>query len=375
MRITRIAIASAAALAAAGAMAADVQIYGIVDTGLVFNAVNKDDGSGTAKSLEMSSGVSRGNRWGIKGAEDLGGGLKAGFVLESGVDTDTGALTAASGADKLFGREASVYLEGPWGKIGAGRLQQLSAGFGSWGVAAGRISPFNHGWGGNAYVGGYKMAFGFNSTRVDNGIAYKSPEFAGANLYAEYSTNMNAAAAGSVENKSSSDRYWGVAATWKNGPWNLYASAEGVNWANTTSPGVKDALGVTAGGNYNAGFATFYLAGQYFKNVKGMPNPYVPVQLKKGADTVSKGWGVIAGTQFKALAGSVRASLGYRSAKLVNDGGYTAKRITASAMYQYPLSKRTYLYGAAAYTRDKLEGAGTAKPWVASAVAGLSHTF
>lgn len=109
-----------AMLAAFGAMAAsayaqsNVTVYGIVDTGVEYvnNAnANKD---GLAR---LSSGAMNTSRLGFRGTEDLGGGLKAVFQLESGFKVDTGAQDTAD----YFGRQANVGLEGSWGRIVAGR--------------------------------------------------------------------------------------------------------------------------------------------------------------------------------------------------------------------------------------------------------------
>jgi len=362
-------------LAAGTAAAADVTLYGIVDEGLIFTRVDKKDGNGSVNSLSMGSGVSRGSRWGIKGEEDLGDGLKVGFVLESGMDVDSGKFTAAAGANRIFGREAELYVSGRYGMLAAGRLEHLTAGFGSWGIAARNISPFAHGWAAG-YIGGYKTVFGFNSGRIDNAIAYKSPTFGGVTLYGSYSSKTNEDASG-VENKSSSDRYGGLAATWKVGQLMTFASVETIKWSNTaaTTKEADDALAVTIGGNYAFGFGRVFLAGQYFDNVTGLPTPYEIVRLKKGADILTKGWGIQAGTMFNALAGTFRGTIGYRDAELVNDSDYTAKRYSLSLSYQYPLSKRTYIFTGANYTRDKLKMAESTKPQALTVTAGLSTSF
>ena len=105
---TLIALAALGAVAGTAA-AADVTIYGRIDTRRRFTSVesevpNTDDQT----SFEMASGNYTGSRVGIKGAEDLGNGLKVGFVLENGFDSDDGSYDSN---ETLFGREAIVYLE------------------------------------------------------------------------------------------------------------------------------------------------------------------------------------------------------------------------------------------------------------------------
>lgn len=77
---------------AGSALAAEVQLYGILDTGVGYNHINLDtSGVDNVDSFEMKSGVGSGSRWGLKGTEELGNGLTVGFILEDGFDSDTGS--------------------------------------------------------------------------------------------------------------------------------------------------------------------------------------------------------------------------------------------------------------------------------------------
>jgi predicted porin len=81
-----------------------VTLYGLVDAGITYvnhaNAKAQD-------LVQYGDGVAQGSRWGLRGSEDLGGGLKAIFTLENGFNSGTGAL-GQGGA--LFGRQAYVGL-------------------------------------------------------------------------------------------------------------------------------------------------------------------------------------------------------------------------------------------------------------------------
>ncbi len=72
----------------------------------------------------MNSGINTTSRFGFRGSEDLGGGLKAIFNLESGINLDTGASVSAT---KLFDRAAIVGLQGDWGTVTAGRQTTVLA--------------------------------------------------------------------------------------------------------------------------------------------------------------------------------------------------------------------------------------------------------
>jgi predicted porin len=100
--------------ASTGAMAqSSVTMYGVADAGLVFDK----DAAGDRLS-RVASGVASGSRIGFKGKEDLGGGLAAIFVLESGFNIDTG--TSGQG-NRLFGRQSYVGLTGNAGAVTLGR--------------------------------------------------------------------------------------------------------------------------------------------------------------------------------------------------------------------------------------------------------------
>lgn len=83
--------------AAAGyASAADVTLFGVVDTGLIYtHQTFADDSKADVNNFAMDSGVSSASRFGLKGTEELGNGLKVGFKLENGFQSDSGALKEA----------------------------------------------------------------------------------------------------------------------------------------------------------------------------------------------------------------------------------------------------------------------------------------
>ena len=119
-------VAIAAALTLASGLASaesTVQIFGIIDAGILQQS--KSAAGGSLTRLE-TSGL-RQSVWGLKGTEDLGGGLKAFFNLESHFDTDTGGLhgTGDNGTPAvgtvLFRRQANLGLSGDWGTIILGR--------------------------------------------------------------------------------------------------------------------------------------------------------------------------------------------------------------------------------------------------------------
>ncbi|KQW93938.1 porin [Massilia sp. Root418] len=154
--------------------ASAIQIYGVADAGLV---AERGNGASTTK---VSSGVASGSRLGFKGTEDLGNGLSAGFVLESGVYIDTGA----SGQGGLtFGRQSYVSLSSSTlGTVSAGR--QYSP---YYKVLRDVADPFGDGLAGQA------ANLMVPNARMDNAVVYATPTLAGWSANVAYSAGEVAA--------------------------------------------------------------------------------------------------------------------------------------------------------------------------------------
>lgn len=375
-------VALAAATAMCGASAASLTLYGIVDTGVAYNSIDWDGYQGLAgeggDSFGMMSGQSSGSRFGFKGEEELGNGLTVGFVLENGFSSDTGAL----GDDRLFNRESSLYIEGGFGKVGFGRLSTLANDAGSTGIG-GYFSSFGTGQGD---VGCQTYMQAYRPSRMDNMIYYKTPNFAGAEVWLLYS--MGDEAEGTVENESSRDRYYGAAVTYNNGGLSLLGAVDVLNKATygvATKDTEDDQITVTAAVNYDCGYAKSYLGVHWFDNAKSvgggdkewgrLGNGFINDGYTYGDAT---GWSVMAGVDVPVGGGKVKTSIGYldASADAVNAAGKKHdkdfSRFMAAAGYEYYLSKRTTVYAGAGYIQDAV--ANTDPRWV-QVNAGLKHKF
>ena len=204
---------------AGSAAAADVTLYGVVDYGFLYNYTDKQAADGTSaddNTLRLQSGVDAGSRWGIKGVEDLGNGLKVGFQLESGFNADDGTLSKYNEKqNRIFGRQATLSVYSDFGTLTFGRMGALSSAAGTYDVVYSI---------GDAFDGGDNDVFGlYGASRYDNTVAYQSPKFAGLQVTAMYSfkqdSNLGAAEfSGDEGDFSSSKRYAGVALTGEYGP-------------------------------------------------------------------------------------------------------------------------------------------------------------
>ena len=375
MKKTLLALALTGAMA--GTAAADqVTMYGVVDLGLDFTSIagdhNPDLQSVSDSALTMGSGQNSGNRFGLKGTESLADGVTVGFVLENGFSADDGTL---SQGDRLFGREAQVYVQTQYGTLAFGRMSMLSLDDGSYGIG-GNLSAFGTGWG--SYIGSQALVFATSAGRADNMVTYKSPTMYGVTVYGQYSFNVNSKQEGADEGKASADRYGSVGATWEYGGFGLTGIFEYTDKGNYEANHGKDMMQFTLGASYDCGFAKTYLAGQYFKDASWIGGSTTRdgfgVSLAKAGQHFPgdiDGYGLVLSTAVPVWGGDVMATVGYMDA----DSDETNKEVTrwmVGAGYQYPLSKRTTVYGGAGYLQDKVDNTN---PSIVEVVAGVKHTF
>lgn len=100
-------------------------LYGIADVGVRHTTgMTAANAPSSASVSSVASGVNNTSRFGLRGREDLGGGLHALFNLETGLNLDTGS---PANANKFFDRASTVGLGGGWGQVTAGRQTNLLA--------------------------------------------------------------------------------------------------------------------------------------------------------------------------------------------------------------------------------------------------------
>jgi predicted porin len=142
-----------------------VTLYGVIDEGL-----NYTNNTGGYHNIEMASGYGYGSRWGLKGAEDLGGGLKSVFTLENGFDLSSGR---ANQGGRMFGRQAFVGVsQNKYGSITLGRQYDSVVDY---------LAPntANGSWAGYLFAHPFDNDNTDNSFRVSNSVKYASPNIGG----------------------------------------------------------------------------------------------------------------------------------------------------------------------------------------------------
>ena len=359
--LTALAVLSAFA---GSAMAADVTLYGKIDAGLGWTQEKVDFDDATiadtdTDTLAMKSGQNSASRFGIKGTEDLGNGMKVGFVLENGFKSDTGAF---NNGDKLFDRQATLFVNGAFGEIAFGRVGALSSGVGSYSTVYNNAA-FGTGWGDFA---GSQGVFGLQRTRMDNTVTYKSPEFAGVTVMAQYSFQtglMNDTDGKAVVNEASNmgdnQRYAGLAINYKLDAFNAdlvvdtvrRGAYEGASFKDPQR-NEKDSLGVSLGASYDFGFVKAFAMGQYAKNDR------IGKEFLGSTEGVD-GYALTFGASAPVAAGTLFAQVNWMDVENALDQKGQMDGYGLAVAYEYPLSARTKVYTFAAYNDLDRDMAGT----------------
>ena len=305
-----------------------------------------------------------------------------GFILEDGFTADDGAE-----AGQMFDRESSLFIEGAFGKLAFGRMGSINNGVSSWGLI-GRTSAFGTSFGDYTVQAGNIFSC---AGKWDNMIAYQTPSFAGFKVYAQYSMGKTtdkdgAAIKGAVENESSADRYYAIGATYDNGPFGAYLAVDSTNyksWDGEKATDTDDSLTVTLGGSYDFEVAKVYLGAQYFDEVAISSVGGILGKVSDFGKTGSKieGYSVALSADAPILGGKGMFGVGYLDAEQadsVTGGDFDFTRWVVSAGYDYPLSKRTNVYGIVSYMDDDYDAAGDAadvNPSAYTFLVGMRHKF
>jgi len=326
-----------AALAATGAFAqTSVTLYGVIDAGI---ASYSNVGSAGNKSMTaVTDGALSSSVWGLRGSEDLGGGLKANFNVESDLSMNNGTTSSSA----FWRRASNVGISGGFGTIDIGvKLNPVIATNGALMTTAGNsVSTMTSG------------ALNFSDFYTRNALTYTSPSVGGFVIQAQtgLSQSVNSSTAGSMN---------AVSAAFTSGPFearlatqNRTGAAAGtaVSGANPTTPGYVDVAGtVVAAAD----------SGDKKTTIGGVK--YTMGALQVGAAMYSNEYSSAPGGTLTKVRGSGLSA----SYKLNGQTTVGAARIAAEgstlmhAQVRYELSKRSQLYamyGAA-------DNASTVKFW------------
>lgn len=342
---TQTAAAACIALAglAAGApsvLAAEAEIYGLVDVGVKYAHE-----TGSDSTFEMNAGQISGSRFGLRVSETISPDLSVYVNIENGFDSDTGAL---ADEDRLFNRNSVLGLKTKFGNFEFGRTGALAAGV-TGGIFANKVSPFGITW---QEAQDSQLLSGADGTRLDNMIRYESPSMSGLTLYAQASNGVSGDDGAASSQK---DRYAAVGAVYKNGPLMITAVVDRMFTKNTTADAynLDDYSTYNLGGTYDFGSAKLFAAYQYGDGVKSVGKLDDLADKPMGFDTNA----FILGANIDCLGGTLKTAAGYAAGKgdyTTDDaagrktGRYESDGFQFALGYLYPLSKRTNLYAAGA---------------------------
>ena len=311
MKRTLLALVAAAGAAAASAQSSSVTLFGVADVSVAY--ISTKDKVGDSKSVYgLANGGNSSSRLGFRGEEDLGGGLKAGFWLEGGINVDDG------GTGFKFDRRSTVSVMGNFGEVRLGRdktpgyqnLETFHA-FGDTGM--GGIN--GHNLISSSAAG---TPEGSNPKRVSNSVSYLLPKLGG--VYGQITYGF-----GEQAGNNSLSSTVGLRVGYANGPLNVagaYGTVKGGEVGNTVN--YKH---FNLGASYNCGVAT----------------PMVLIASERGNDKRVDLYSI--GVKAPLGPGELRAAYTMYKDKKVSDAD--ASRIAIG--YGYRLSKRTELYAAFAH--------------------------
>jgi len=353
-----------AVLAASGAAMAQssVTLYGRLDASI--GQTTEDKTSATGVVTENDQTVINASQlnttfWGLKGTEDLGGGLTANFKLESNFNIDTGAIGSGS---TLFERTATVGLAGGFGAVNLGR--QYTAYDSLRGAS-------NNVWDSNLATTGTVWATGLAdyTNRISNSVRYDSPVFGGISGAVAIGLGENeSATVDASQNVSLHVKYAagpllvGYAHQTQKARVNAAGAAEAAASLNTTTGVITPAVVATqtVDTKYNL------FAASYDLGVAKLTGSYN--QAKSGA-TKDKEYQVGVSAPF----GAFTVAAGYSNAKSEQAGRADLEGDGYTLVGTYDLSKRTTLY--VGYKSTDVETGTVAKTEASTFAAGVRHTF
>jgi predicted porin len=336
--------ATLAIFASAAHAQSSVSLYGIIDAGVSYVNNSKTATGGSSSLTKYDDGVAQGSRWGLRGTEDLGGGLKALFVLENGFNSGTGA---AGQGGLLFGRQAYVGLsQNNVGSLTFGRQYSFSTDY----------LGGNYSTGGNTVAGNY--AFHINdvdqltSSRINNAVKFSSANFSGLTFGALYGfSNQAGAFAGAPATGTAaapvagSSRAYSFGANYANGPFSVGAAYTDITYpsqagtafsttlANVPTGTIRDLRTFGVGGRYTIAAATLWAlyTNTRFEPITGESTTFAAYE---------------AGAKY-AFTPAITAGAGYTYMHL--SGANSGHWNQADLSVDYALSKRTDIYALGIY--------------------------
>lgn len=356
-------------VAVGSAQAASVEVYGTVDTGLLYTHESSDSKDNNGKTHEsadnwgVASGTNTASVIGIRGMENISDDLSVGFVLENSFNSDDGSFAEEN---TLFDKEAQLFVTSSYGTVSLGRMGALTAGEGTYDIFMVNGDAMDGGYA--DYIGaGYWMDRGI----YDNMISFQSPEFAGITAFAQYSFGTSG---DDMVPSRDKERYAALGATFSTGNFSAVAVVDTVMKNRQTVTGydkaIDDAMAFSIGANYDMGFMKPFIGFQYGQHEQMIGG----VSWFETDETESyvgdlDGYAVAVGSAFPIWGGELQVSVYYADGDGKAYSYYqdattqspevskmNVKRYGVALFHNYELSKRTSLYAGIGYDYQEYDG-------------------
>lgn len=341
-----------------------VTLYGIIDAGVTYaNKVATTRGHDSL--VKYGDGVAQGSRWGLRGAEDLGGGLKAIFVLESGFNSGDGTL-GQGGAE--FGRQAYVGIsKNEVGSVTFGRQYSFSTDYLGGSYTMGSQTPAGN------YAYHINDLDQLTSSRINNAVKFSSADFHGITFGAMYGFSNSTNFAGSPTTGTGATAVQGSSSAYsfglnyKQGPLGVGAAYTNIRFPNGATPafsvsianinttGLRDLETFGVGARYTIAAALIWANWTHTK--------FEPITA--GSSTLNN---YEIGGKY-TFTPALSAGLGYTFSDL--DGNFDGRWHQVNGVVDYALSKRTDVYVIGAF--QKASGSNRGVP--VQAEIGSSSSF
>ena len=365
----------------------NVTVYGVIDQGYAYSSSNAAV-SGTNKFSGLKDGGLSGSRFGFKGEEALGNGLKAIFTMEYGKEADNDSTVA-----NFYTRQSFVGLTNNYGTLTVGRQYNAASDVYGPNSSNGVVNamPVNVFQGQN----GSQIRSQGGNARQDNVVKYVSPTFSGFSFRGSYAFGEDGKSSGDATTSVGDDGRYSIVGSYANGPFGADLSYAGTSKTHSVYLG-NTGKATTITSNL-ANINEWYIGGRYdFKVVKVYAS-YQDMDNKTdvtNANTGSKMWqvGLSAPVGANGVAQFEYAEIRFDADNYKNVGTAANPTVRADGKnkgfgigYQHNLSKRTTLY--TYLTQMKYDSnTGSTADWLGVGVAaagektntfsaGVRHTF
>ncbi|KXU86826.1 porin [Caballeronia megalochromosomata] len=321
-----------------------VTLYGIIDAGITY--ANKVATAGGHDSVvKYGDGVAQGSRWGLRGTEDLGGGLKAIFVLESGFNSGDGTL-GQGGA--LFGRQAYVGVsKNEYGALTFGRQYSFSTDYLGGSYTMGSQTPAGN------YAYHINDLDQLTSSRINNAVKFSSASFYGVTFGAMYGFSNSTNFAGSPTIGTGANAVQGSSSAYSfglnyaQGPLGIGAAYTKLRYPNAATPAFSVSIAnVNTLGLHD--LETFGVGARYSIAAAVIWANWTHTmfhQITTGSSTLNN---YEIGGKY-TFTPAFSAGVGYTFSDL--SGNFDGKWHQINGVVDYALSKRTDVYAIGAYQK------------------------